>query len=288
MADSRRSADANVSLAHEMNSILTDCRWMSWCGARHGSRLRHTRRSNRGATAEMRFGRARCPRRALRRRPCGLFDADRRRRRLSPLHLAFRRRIRHRVRQPGGEDQCPRVRHRRLADGWRARFSTGSPSGSAAPIAIQLTIIRSSIESRASPVREQRGLLQLARQQLGTVGSGNHYVDLLEDEEGRRLDRRPLRVSRVRPPHRDRLHAHRAGRRLDDGRGEGEMDAPPLLLALDAPGGQDYFEAMTIAGEYAYAGREAVVERVRANPRRERHRERPQPSQFRVARGARR
>jgi tRNA-splicing ligase RtcB len=41
------------------------------------------------------------------------------------------------------------------------------------------------------------------------------------------------------------------------------MDAPPLLLALDVPAGQDYFEAMTIAGEYAYAGREAVVERVR-------------------------
>ncbi len=41
------------------------------------------------------------------------------------------------------------------------------------------------------------------------------------------------------------------------------MDAPPLLLPLDRPSGQDYFEAMTIAGEYAYAGREAVVERVR-------------------------
>ena len=114
-----------------------------------------------------------------------------------------------------------------------------------------------------SPVREQRGLLQLARQQLGTVGSGNHYVDLLEDEEGNVW---------IGVHFGSRGFGHRTatgfmriaqGGSFDDGRGEGEMDAPPLLLALDAPGGQDYFEAMTIAGEYAYAGREAVVERVR-------------------------
>ena len=65
-----------------------------------------------------------------------------------------------------------------------------------------------------SPVREQRGLLELARQQLGTVGSGNRYVDLLEDEEGDVSDRRALRVSRVRPPHRDRVHADRTGRQV--------------------------------------------------------------------------
>jgi tRNA-splicing ligase RtcB len=114
-----------------------------------------------------------------------------------------------------------------------------------------------------SPVREQRGLLQLARQQLGTVGSGNHYVDLLEDEEG---------LVWIGVHFGSRGFGHRTatgfmriaqGGSFDDGRGEGDMDAPPLLLALDAPGGQDYFEAMTIAGEYAYAGREAVVERVR-------------------------
>ena len=35
-----------------------------------------------------------------------------------------------------------------------------------------------------SPVAEQRRMLDLARVQLGTVGSGNHYVDVLEDENG--------------------------------------------------------------------------------------------------------
>jgi tRNA-splicing ligase RtcB len=114
-----------------------------------------------------------------------------------------------------------------------------------------------------SPVREQRGLLQLARQQLGTVGSGNHYVDLLEDDEG---------LVWIGVHFGSRGFGHRTatgfmriaqGGRFDEGRVEGEMDSPPLLLALDAPAGQDYFEAMTIAGEYAYAGRVAVVERVR-------------------------
>ena len=40
------------------------------------------------------------------------------------------------------------------------------------------------------------------------------------------------------------------------------MDAPPLLLNIHQPSGEDYIEGMTIAGEYAYAGREAVVARV--------------------------
>ena len=31
----------------------------------------------------------------------------------------------------------------------------------------------------------QRSLASLAESQLGTVGSGNHYVNLMEDEQGR-------------------------------------------------------------------------------------------------------
>lgn len=113
-----------------------------------------------------------------------------------------------------------------------------------------------------SPVLEQRALLTLAKDQLGTAGSGNHYVDLLEDEAGwlwigvhfgsRGFGHRTatgfMRLAR--------------GGSWSEGRGEGEMDSPPLLLPWAQPRGQDYFEAMTIAGEYAYAGREVVVERV--------------------------
>ena len=62
--------------------------------------------------------------------------------------------------------------------------------------------------------------------QLGTVGAGNHYVDLFADEDGRRLDRRALRLARVRPQDRDELPRSSPARAR-----EAAMDAPPTLLA---------------------------------------------------------
>jgi tRNA-splicing ligase RtcB (3'-phosphate/5'-hydroxy nucleic acid ligase) len=114
-----------------------------------------------------------------------------------------------------------------------------------------------------SPVREQRTMLGLARQQLGTVGSGNHYVDVLEDEAG---------LLWVGVHFGSRGFGHKtatgflnlaAGRPFESRSREGaDMHAPPSLLPLAMPTAQDYIAAMTIAGEYAYAGREAVVETV--------------------------
>src|SRR5437763_78543 len=43
---------------------------------------------------------------------------------------------------------------------------------------------------------------------------------------------------------------------------EGEMDSPPVLLPIDGDLGQSYIEAMTLAGRYAYAGRDVVVDKV--------------------------
>jgi tRNA-splicing ligase RtcB len=114
-----------------------------------------------------------------------------------------------------------------------------------------------------SPVVRQRNLLGLARQQLGTVGGGNHYVDLLEDEAG---------FLWVGVHFGSRGFGHKtatgflniaAGRPFDSRSREGsDMHAAPSLLRLDAPSGQDYIEAMTIAGQYAYAGRDEVVNTV--------------------------
>lgn len=113
-----------------------------------------------------------------------------------------------------------------------------------------------------SPVYWQRPLVQSARHQLGTVGSGNHYVDVLEDEVG---------CVWVGVHFGSRGIGHKtatgfmniaAGRAPDDKPGHDDMDAPPLLLPIDLPSGQDYIEAMQIAGEFAYAGREAVVSKV--------------------------
>jgi tRNA-splicing ligase RtcB len=43
---------------------------------------------------------------------------------------------------------------------------------------------------------------------------------------------------------------------------EGEMDSPPVLLGIDTEAGQSYIEAMKLAGDYAYAGRDVVVDKV--------------------------
>lgn len=114
----------------------------------------------------------------------------------------------------------------------------------------------------ASPVHQQRALVQMARQQLGTVGSGNHYVDILEDADG---------YLWIGVHFGSRGLGHKtatgfmniaSGRAFHDKPGNESMDAPPLLLDIHQPSGQDYIEAMTIAGAYAYAGREAVVAKV--------------------------
>lgn len=108
-------------------------------------------------------------------------------------------------------------------------------------------------------VPQQRSMLDKARAQLGTVGSGNHYVDVLTDEVG---------VVWVACHFGSRGFGHMTatgfmsvaqGKRFEDAKGDGEMDAPPLLLRLDQPSGQDYIAAMELAGRYAYAGREAVI-----------------------------
>lgn len=114
-----------------------------------------------------------------------------------------------------------------------------------------------------SPVAGQRRLIQSARNQLGTVGSGNHYVDLFEDRADGRLW--------VGVHFGSRGLGHKTctgflslaqGKAFDEHTTEGGMDDPPMLLPLQSPLGQDYLAAMQIAGEYAYAGRNWVVDRV--------------------------
>jgi len=110
--------------------------------------------------------------------------------------------------------------------------------------------------------RPQRHMFQMASNQLGTVGSGNHYVDLFADEKSRIW---------IGVHFGSRGFGHRTasgflalakGKQFDDKVGEGEMDSPPVLFKTDSQIGQDYLAAMHLAGEYAYAGRDLVCTKV--------------------------
>lgn len=109
-----------------------------------------------------------------------------------------------------------------------------------------------------SPVPYQRSLIDLARNQLGTVGSGNHYVDLFEDRDDGRLWI-GIHFGSRGFGHKTATYFLEAAGSKDD-----SMDAVPAAIPLGTPLADDYLAAMDIAGEYAYAGRQWVADRVRA------------------------
>jgi tRNA-splicing ligase RtcB len=104
----------------------------------------------------------------------------------------------------------------------------------------------------ASGMREFR---QKAAAQLGTVGAGNHYVDLFEDEAG-------FVWIGVHFGSRGLGHTS-ATRYLKEAGGRDGIHVPPAVVNEDSELGRQYIAAMELAGRYAYAGREWVVERVR-------------------------
>lgn len=109
-------------------------------------------------------------------------------------------------------------------------------------------------DDEAWKINPMPGLKELARSQLGTIGSGNHYVDLLEDEHGRiwigvHFGSRGL-------GHKTATHFLKKGGAKDG------MDVDPLVLKADSNLGADYLACMKLAGRYAYAGRDWVCSRV--------------------------
>jgi tRNA-splicing ligase RtcB (3'-phosphate/5'-hydroxy nucleic acid ligase) len=93
-------------------------------------------------------------------------------------------------------------------------------------------------------------LKEMARQQLGTVGSGNHYVDLFTDEEDR------VWIG-VHFGSRGLGHKTATWFLKQAGASDG-MDVDPCVISADSDVGAQYVECMTLAGEYAYAGRDWV------------------------------
>jgi tRNA-splicing ligase RtcB len=93
-----------------------------------------------------------------------------------------------------------------------------------------------------------------AANQLGTVGSGNHYVDVFTDERDRVWV--GVHFGSRGFGHGIATWALKAGGAADG------MDVAPLVLAIDSDLGAEYVAAMKLAGRYAYAGRDWVCDRV--------------------------
>jgi tRNA-splicing ligase RtcB (3'-phosphate/5'-hydroxy nucleic acid ligase) len=115
---------------------------------------------------------------------------------------------------------------------------------------------------RTTDFQPQRKMAQLAESQLGTVGSGNHYVNLMEDEDGRIWVGVHFGSRGFGHKTASGFLALAQGLRFGDRAHEGEMDSPPVLLEIDSELGRQYIGAMELAGEYAYAGRDVVVDKV--------------------------
>jgi tRNA-splicing ligase RtcB len=109
----------------------------------------------------------------------------------------------------------------------------------------------------AVPPKHRQALETKARQQLGTVGSGNHYVDVFVDETGHIW---------VGVHFGSRGFGHTvASAFLAIGQGKAWGEHVPereVLLDVNEPMGHDYWELMNLAGQYAYAGREWVARKV--------------------------
>jgi tRNA-splicing ligase RtcB len=115
---------------------------------------------------------------------------------------------------------------------------------------------------REASFAPQRQLYDLAAKQLGTVGAGNHYVDLFADEDDRLWIGVHFGSRGFGHKTASGFLALAQGREFGSSPAGEEMDAPPTLLSLGTELGEAYLEAMRLAGDYAYAGRDWVVDRV--------------------------
>lgn len=113
-----------------------------------------------------------------------------------------------------------------------------------------------------TPARIKSELLKTARVQLGTIGAGNHFVDLFEDEEGW------LWIG-VHFGSRGFGHKLTTGfialaqdLKFEDRPKNTAMESDPILFDIRSEMGMDYIQAIDLAGKYAYAGRDIVVDTV--------------------------
>lgn len=95
---------------------------------------------------------------------------------------------------------------------------------------------------------------EMARKQLGTVGGGNHYVDIFKDETDRVW---------VGVHFGSRGLGHKAATYfIKAAGGKDGINVDPVVIDASSSLGAEYIECMALAGQYAYAGRDYVCQRV--------------------------
>ncbi len=134
-------------------------------------------------------------------------------------------------------------------------FGVGRPN----PAPVDHAVFEKIAQAEFKP---QRQLLDMTRQQLGTVGSGNHYVDIFADEQDRVWIGVHFGSRGFGHKTASGFLAMAKGKKFDEKAPEGEMDSPPVLFEVGSEIGQSYIQAMLLAGEYAYAGRDVVCTKV--------------------------
>src|ERR671938_217374 len=100
-----------------------------------------------------------------------------------------------------------------------------------------------------APFEPQRKLAAQARNQLGTVGSGNHYVNVFEDEAGHVWVGVHFGSRGFGHKTASGFLALAQGLPFDGRATEGEMDSPPVLFEVDSELGRAYVTAMALAGD---------------------------------------
>ncbi len=97
-------------------------------------------------------------------------------------------------------------------------------------------------------------LKDLAREQLGTIGSGNHFCDIFLDEQDRVWC--GIHFGSRGFGHKIASHYIREGGGVDG------MDVEPVVLHDRSWLGQEYLQCMNLAGRYASAGRDWVCQKI--------------------------
>lgn len=112
---------------------------------------------------------------------------------------------------------------------------------------------------RTADFAPQRQLYDLAAKQLGTVGSGNHYTDILSDEQGRVWIMVHFGSRGFGHKTASGFLAMAQGLSFETKAKDGEMDSPPVLAHQETELAQAYWSGYQLASAYAYAGRQVVT-----------------------------